>query len=264
MVVASYAPIFVPATRPERFSKAALSGADAVILDLEDAVAAEDKSTARAALSRDFTDLPVIIRINPSGTQWHDLDVSAVVQGAFAAVMLPKAEDVVDVAKVITRLNGVSVIALIETVKGLANARKIAALDGVVRLAFGSIDYCADLGCAHQQDILLSARSEIVLASRLAEIAAPIDGVTVQLDDPAFTRMDAKHAKQLGMGGKLCIHPKQVAGVINAFLPTQVEIDWAKRVLAAGEGGAVSLDGQMVDEPVRIRARAILNTIDKH
>jgi len=99
-----------------------------------------------------------------------------------------------------------------------------------------------------------------VLASRLGGIAAPIDGVTVQLDDPAVTRDDAGHARDLGMTGKLCIHPKQIAEVKRAFAPSEDEISWAKRVLASGDG-AVAVDGAMVDEPVRIRARAILAAV---
>ena len=91
----------------------------------------------------------------------------------------------------------------------------------------------------------------------LAGIAAPIDGVTVQLDDLSVSHDDAAHARALGMTGKLCIHPRQIAEVRRAFAPTEAEIDWARRVLASGDG-AVSVDGAMVDEPVRIRARAIL------
>ena len=99
-----------------------------------------------------------------------------------------------------------------------------------------------------------------MLASRLGGIAAPIDGVTVQLDDPAVTHDDAGHARDLGMTGKLCIHPKQITEVKRAFAPSEDEISWAKRVLASGDG-AVSVDGAMVDEPVRIRARAILAVV---
>jgi len=146
---------------------------------------------------------------------------------------------------------------LIESAKGLANARPLATLEGVVRLAFGSIDYCADLGCAHKREVLLPVRSELVLASKLAGIAAPIDGVTANLTDPEVTFADAAHARDLGMTGKLCIHPKQVAEVRRAFAPSEAEQDWARRVLASGDG-AVTVDGAMIDEPVRIRARALL------
>lgn len=260
-VAAIRAPLFVPATRPDRFSKAAQSGADAVILDLEDAVAPEDKAQARQALATDFTDLPVAVRINASETPFHADDMNAVAALHPAAVFLPKAEKPALVAKVADGLPGVPVIAIIESALGLANARAIAALDGVVRLAFGSLDYCVDLGCAHLRDILLPARSELVLASKLAGIAPPIDGVTVQVNDFSVSYDDARHARDLGMTGKLCIHPKQILEVMRAFAPTEDEIDWARRVLASGNGAA-SVDGAMVDEPVRIRARAILAQLD--
>ncbi len=257
MVANIRAPLFVPATRPERFAKAATSGADAVILDLEDAVAEADKDAARAALHCDFARIPTIVRINAVGTPWHSEDIKALRDLAIAAVMLPKSESPEEVAAVVSALRGQPMIALIETAKGLANARAIAALPGVVRIAFGSVDFCADMGCAHLRDLLLPARMELVLASRLAGISAPIDGVTVQLDDPAIVLADAAHARDLGMTGKLCIHPRQISPVKDAFAPTPAEIDWAKRVLASGNG-AVSIDGAMVDEPVRMCARAIL------
>ncbi|WP_295046145.1 CoA ester lyase [uncultured Paracoccus sp.] len=256
MVAHLRAPLFVPANRPERFAKAAASGADAIILDLEDAVAVDAKDAARAALARDFTDLPVIVRINAHATPWHDADVAAVAALNPAAAILPKAEDAAVTAQVAKAL-GLPVIALIESAPGLAHARAIAQAPGVVRLAFGSVDFCADLACAHLREVLLPARSELVLASRLAGIAAPIDGVTVQLDDLSVSHDDAAHARALGMTGKLCIHPRQIAEVRRAFAPTPAELDWARRVVASGDG-AVSVDGAMVDEPVRIRARALL------
>ncbi|MFT7440984.1 MAG: citrate lyase subunit beta/citryl-CoA lyase, partial [Sulfitobacter sp.] len=172
------------------------------------------------------------------------------------AMIVPKAEDACALAAIAAK-TGVSVIALVETASGIAAARAIAAAKGVTRLAFGSIDYCADLGLAHLSYALLHARSELVLASRLAEIAAPIDGVTVQFDDPSFAASEAAEARSLGMTGKLCIHPSQVLGVLAAFLPSKAEIDWAHRVLATGDGAAV-VDGAMVDEPLRRKARWIL------
>lgn len=255
------APLFVPANRPERFARAAASGADTVILDLEDAVAADAKDAARAVLACDFTDLPVIVRINAVGTVWHEADVAAVRQLPLAAVMLPKAEDPAMLASVSLKLGGdIPLIALVESARGIARVQAIAATPGVARLAFGSVDFCADLGCVHLREVLLPVRLQLVLASRLAGIAAPVDGVTVQLDDVAVAHDDAAHARALGMTGKLCIHPRQVAEVKRAFAPTEAEVAWARRVLASGDGAA-SVDGAMVDEPVRIRARAILTEV---
>ena len=260
MVTAVRTPLFVPANRPDRFAKASATEADAIILDLEDAVPAAEKDAARANLTTVFTGKPVIVRINAVGSVWHQEDVAALQRLTPDAVILPKAEDPEQVSSLHAALGGaIPVIALVESAAGLANARVLARTEGVVRLAFGSIDYCADLGCAHLKEVLLPARFELVLASRLAGIAAPIDGVTAQLDHPEQTFEEASHARDLGMTGKLCIHPKQIAEIKRAFAPTLAEIEWARRVLASGDGAA-NVDGAMVDEPVRIRARTILSS----
>jgi citrate lyase subunit beta/citryl-CoA lyase len=147
---------------------------------------------------------------------------------------------------------------LVETARGLAACRDIACAAGVTRLAFGSIDYAADLGMAHVRDALLIARAEIVLASRLAGLPAPIDGVTTAIDDDETIADDARYAAALGFGGKLCIHPRQIPPVRRGFAPSDAELAWARRIIVAPEGGAVSVDGTMVDAPVRLRARQIL------
>lgn len=252
-------PLFVPANRPERFAKAADAGADAVILDLEDAVAADAKDAARAALRADFATVPVLVRVNGLGTPWHAADMAALAGRAFAAVMVPKAE-VGEAFAALCAAAPVPVIALIETARGLADARRIAQTAHVARLAFGSIDFCADLGCAHGRDALLAARGELVLASRLAGLAPPIDGVTTAIDDREAIVDDARHARDLGFGGKLAIHPRQVAPIRDGFAPDEAEIAWARKVLASGDGAA-AVDGTMVDEPVRIRARALLGRL---
>jgi citrate lyase subunit beta/citryl-CoA lyase len=249
-------PIFVPGDRPERFEKAAASGADAIILDLEDAVAAAAKATAREALRTDFTSLPIIIRINAIGTQWHEADIKAVASLGATAIMLPKSElnSVLEVG----RSTSLPLLALVETARGLADARQIAAIPAVARMAFGSIDYCADLGCAHTRDALLSARNELVIASRLTGITPPIDGVTTVTDNDQIIADDARYSASLGFGGKLSIHPRQVEPIKRGFLPDQAAVTWANKVLASGDG-AIKIDGEMVDEPVRIRARQILS-----
>lgn len=260
-LAAMRAPLFVPATRPERFSKAAASGADGIILDLEDAVGPDHKEAARQNLASDFTDLPVLVRVNGAGTPWHHADLDAVRNIGGAGVLLPKAETLQDISTMLRALEGSPVIALIETAAGLAVARTLARVPGVARLAFGSIDFCADLGCDHLREALLPARAELVLASRLAGIAAPLDGVTTVLDDPGAAADDAAHARSLGMTGKLCIHPRQVIQVMRAFAPTDEQIAWARRVVDAPPDGAHQVDGAMVDAPVRARARAILAAV---
>ncbi|WP_170328454.1 HpcH/HpaI aldolase/citrate lyase family protein [Ruegeria arenilitoris] len=257
MVNTIQVPLFVPATRPERFAKAAASGADAIIVDLEDAVAPADKDAARANVDGSFSDLPVILRINAVGTPWFADDVQALKDRGFSAVMLPKSENLDDINQITAQVPDLPIIALVETAKGLGRAREIAAAPAVTRLAFGSVDFSADLGCEHQRDALLLARSELVLASRIAGISAPLDGVTVEVADPSVSGGDAEHSRALGMTGKMCIHPNQISKVKHAFMPSDVEVEWAQRVLKAAEG-AVMIDGEMVDEPVRNRARVIL------
>ncbi|CCE97008.1 Uncharacterized conserved protein [Sinorhizobium fredii HH103] len=249
-------PLFVPGNRPERFEKAAASGADAIIIDLEDAVAPDAKEAARVALRADFTDLPVLVRINGEGTPWHEDDLAAVSRLPVAAVIVPKAELGGGLAA-LAAASAVPIIALVETARGLSEARQIAALPGVSRLAFGSVDFCADLGCAHTREALLAARSELVLASRLPGLVAPLDGVTTSIDAGEQIEADARYALELGFGGKLAIHPRQIEAIRAGFRPQASEIEWAKKVLASGDGAA-AVDGAMVDEPVRIRARAIL------
>ena len=248
------APLFVPADRPERFEKAARSGADALILDLEDAVAAEAKVAARGNLRADFSDLPIFVRVNAVGTPWHDEDIARVEQLAIAGIVLPKSARVQDLERLNSRH---PVVALVETAIGLVSARTLASHPKVGRLAFGSIDFSADLGCAHDRGILLAARCELVLASRAGDLIAPLDGVTASLQDVALTKDDAQHAGSIGFGGKLCIHPRQISAVLAGLRPSEGEIVWAQQVLATGDGVAV-LGASMIDEPARRRARQIL------
>lgn len=158
------APLFVPANRSERFEKAAASGADAVIPDLEDAVAPEAKQEARRSVHSGFVDRPVLVRINGIGTAWHIDDVAVISSLRIDGVILPKAEVGGPLQTLVAELGRhLPIIALIETARGLKDAFEIATLPGIERLAFGSIDLCAELGCAHTREALLSARSSLVL-----------------------------------------------------------------------------------------------------
>ncbi|HEX7114544.1 MAG TPA: CoA ester lyase [Steroidobacter sp.] len=255
--------LMVPAHRPDRFAKAAEAGADGVIIDLEDAVPAAQKNAARsglhAALSRlDTQRLSFWVRINGAGTAWHEDDVAAMSSLPIAGVVLAKAERPQDVERLSTLLGGGRrVIALIESAHGLAAARELAHVAG--RLAFGSFDFSADVGSAHTREALLSARTEIVLASRLAGLPGPIDGATAAIDDAAAIESDAAHAAELGFTGKLVIHPRQVAPAQQGLRPSEAAIAWAQRVVRAMAADTVTVvDGAMVDRPIWLRAQGIL------
>lgn len=251
--------LFVPGDRPERFGKALAAGADAVIVDLEDAVAPADKGKARDAIAANWPrEGRLLLRINGCGTPFLADDLALARRLRLDGIILPKAEQAQNISTVHAAVPDVPVIALIESALGLANARALAATHGVARLAFGSIDYCADLGSSHSREALLMARSELVLASRLARRAGPIDGVTATVADATLARDDAAYAAGLGFAGKLCIHPSQIAPVLAGFAPSPSDIAWAQRILAAASEGAVKVDGAMVDAPVRIRAEQIL------
>ena len=259
--------LFVPGDRPERFDKAIASGADAVILDLEDAVAWADKDRARDAVGawvashRDLASR-IAVRINDAGSASFAADLALLAQARVAFAMLPKAETAPQVAQVMAALlPGGRVLPLIETARGVQNVDAVATANGVERLTFGTLDYAVDLGLSGDERGLIHAGSRIALASRCAGIATPIAGVTAALDDEPRLLADLAFARALGFGAKLCIHPRQVAAVHKALLPTAVEIDWAQRVLAASAGaqGAVQVDGKMVDRPVLLKAQAIVD-----
>lgn len=253
--------LFVPGDRPERFPKAAASGADLVVCDLEDAVAPTDKDGARVAVAGWLAAHGrAAVRVNAVDTEWYaaDRDALSGLPG-LAAVVVPKAEDPEALAALGSQLGGIPLIALVETALGLHRAAELASAHGVVRLAFGAIDFALDAGTAEDDEALLYARSHLVVASRVGGLAQPVDGVTVVLDDADAAARDAARARRLGFGGKLCIHPRQVAPVNAAFSPTAAEIEHARRVVAAaGAGAATRVDGQMVDVPVLERAQRLL------
>lgn len=257
--------LFVPGATPHRFDGAAESGADAVIVDLEDAVAADDKEVARrnaaAWLAREGV---AWVRINADGTPWHEGDVATLRElPGLVGLVVPKAEDPERLAALAARLQPHGrLVALVETACGVQGAARIASVPGVERLAFGSLDFARDVRAEHEEPSLLMARSTLVVASRVENLPPPIDGVTTAVRDVVATEADARRARALGFGGKLCIHPAQVAPVARAFAPTADELAWARAVLAASEQAAGSVavgpDGHMIDQPVVDRATAIL------
>jgi len=257
--------LFVPGDRPERFAKAWDSDADAVILDLEDAVAPQDKDAARAAVAGWLSaERPVWVRINAGDTAAFEGDLQLIGRPGLAGLMVPKAEALAPALLAAATAADCPLLALVETARGIALAQEIARTPGVARLAFGSIDFQADLGIESEEG-LLPFRSMLVLASRLAGLPPPVDGVCTALDDAAVLDADSRRSRALGFGGRLCIHPKQVGTVHAAWAPTQAEQAWARRVVEAMDasgGSAVRVDGRMVDQPVLIRARQWLDAAD--
>jgi citrate lyase subunit beta / citryl-CoA lyase len=267
--------LFVPGTRPERFAKALDSGAGGVIIDLEDAVAPEEKETARNSVRAAWPSFTaeqkkrLVIRSNSPGSKFYSADLILAQELAVACLLIPKSESMDEMNGAALVLPNTALIPMIETAIGLDHLREIANANQVIRLALGNLDLQADLGmvCDPQETELQTARYQIVLASRVAQIAPPVDGVTPSTDDVARIQDDAERAKRMGFGGKLCIHPKQVGIVKTAFMPSEEELAWAQRVIdadKASKGGAVKLDGRMIDRPVVLLAQRTIAIAGKH
>ena len=258
--------LFVPGDRPERFDKALASGADAVVLDLEDAVATDDKPRARDAVAQRLRTATVdertrwVVRINDETSAVFDADLAMLAACNVACVMLPKAERAATVVRVRAACPDIAVLALIETARGVLNAQALAEAPGVQRLVFGTIDFALDLHLSGDPLGFDHAASHLALVSRAAGLASPVAGVTPEIMDAAPLLADLQRARAHGFSAKLCIHPKQVAIVHTALQPTAIELDWARRVIAAAQSapGAVQVDGRMVDKPVLQRAHALL------
>jgi citrate lyase subunit beta/citryl-CoA lyase len=265
--------LFVPGNRPERFAKALGSGAGAVIVDWEDAVAPADKDLVRAHFVQAVKALPaadrtrLMVRINAPGTPWHDDDVAALpalVDLGLTSVVLPKAEDPADIARVARAMGPAGAVwPIVESAAGLDNVKAVAQAPQVLRLLFGDLDFQADLGlgCGPDGPELYAPRMAVVMASRLAGLPAPFDGVSPETKDMALVQSQAERALRGGFGGKLCIHPAQIAAVHAAFAPTPEKLAWAHEVLdgfAKHKGGVFNLNGKMVDAPVAKLAEQIV------
>ena len=261
--------LFVPGTRPERFAKALASGADAVVLDLEDAVAADDKAMARKAIANWLPGATpadrarVVVRVNDAASAWFGDDLQALRDAGATQILLPKAEHAQQIDQVRSAVAGATVLALIESARGVANVECVAGAAGVVRLVFGTLDFALDLDMDIATDTagLAYAAGRIAIASRVAGLATPVAGVTPQLDDEARLLSDLALARHQGFGAKLCIHPKQIEPIHRALRPDAKALDWARRVLAADAAspGAARLDGRMVDRPVVLQAQRTLS-----
>jgi citrate lyase subunit beta/citryl-CoA lyase len=272
--------LFVPATSESKIDRAFAAGADGVIIDLEDAVAASQKEAARQALAAIFA-VPranACVRVNAASTPHCLGDLLALPLPALSTVVLPKVESAAEIDIVDWTLGqreashglaagSVALLALIETAKGLREVDAIArAAPRLRRLAFGAVDFANDLGTAVEEDSVVSAvRLALACASRAAGLEPPIDAPQLAIHDDDRLRAAAVRAKAQGFAGKLCIHPAQIGIVNETFAPTATEVERARRIVAAfdraeREGvAALSVDGEMVDYPVVERARRTLN-----
>ena len=255
--------LFCPADRPERYRKA-FDRADAVILDLEDAVAPEDKTAARGHLIESELDpARVIVRVNPADSDAFIADLATLSQTDYRRIMLAKAQSPKRVARIDQRFE---VVALCETAKGIAQADRLAALDNVIALMWGAEDLVASLGGTSSRkangryrDIARYARSRVLLAAG-ARGKAAIDAVHLDIGDAKGLATEAADAAASGFSATACIHPSQVAVIRDAYRPDDASVAWARQVLTAAEGerGVFSFDGRMVDEPVLRHARSVL------
>ena len=263
--------LFVPATRPERIPKALASGTDAVIVDLEDAVAPDAKQAARDALALYMAENPGVriwVRVNgPDSDQFAEDLALCTGRDGIAGLVIPKCEQAPDLEKVTNKV-AKPLWPLIESARGLAALAEIARVEGVERLAFGALDLALDLDLVQDHEgaesMLDQARYGLIIQSRLAGLAPPLAGICPSIRDTDKVAAAAERARAMGFGGMLCIHPAQILSVHRAFTPTATQLEWARRVMEAlhSGAGATEVDGQMVDAPVVERARRILALSD--
>ncbi|NKB50425.1 MAG: CoA ester lyase [Alphaproteobacteria bacterium] len=264
--------LFVPATRPERVPKAAATGADAVCVDLEDAVALSDKDSARSA---SWDQLGVlrslgvqsILRINALTTRDGLHDMAALIDSPTApdSLFVPKCDSAEEVhwidSLLADRHQDMKILPIIETTIGLSNAAAIAgASPRVAGMGFGSADYSAEIGSDMGWDALAYGRGRIVAAAGQHGVAA-IDGVWLDYRDDDGLRGEAERVETMGFSGKIAIHPQQVAVINQVFTPSDEAIASARRIVAAAEaagGGVTTVDGQMIDYPVVQSARRVV------
>nr|WP_300315825.1 CoA ester lyase [Halomonas sp.] len=257
--------LFVPATRPERIAKALNSDADTVIVDLEDAVAPHEKDLARHHLDEFLQATPearVLVRINSTAQDIRkDLAVCARFSNV-CGIMLPKAETCKQIELVAASRKPVWPI--IETARGLVSMTSLAFTSGIERLTFGALDLSTDLnlepGSPGAAIILDQCRYQLIVCSRSARLPPPVESVAPHIHDTAKVEQAAQKAAEMGFSGMLSIHPKQLPAIHKAFTPSSESLAWARKVLdtAQRHDGAFQLDGQMIDEPVIIRARTLL------
>lgn len=275
--------LYAPGAAPEVMRKALAAGADAVVLDLEDAVAPAAKSTARAAVAELLAELAanppvcaVHVRINRNATGYDRDDLDAVVGPALGGLRLPKADDPAELVALAALLDdlerqrgiapgAVGLYPIVETARACTVLGELAAAPRVRQLAFGGADLAADLGVPADSALLAHVAAQLVVHSRAAGLPGPIDRVHTAVRDVDGLRVAAESAARLGFTAKSIIHPAQIEPVHAAFVATPEQLAWAEAVVAAaaaadqaGAGVAV-VDGEFVDAAVVARARGLLS-----
>ena len=269
--------LFAPAVRPDLLRKMPRTGADAIVIDLEDATPPDAKDTGRVEMRSAVADLagqlPILVRVNDDTTPWHDDDLDSLPTEGLAGIVVPKIETIAGLDSLAERLTArrldMSVIGGVETALGVADARSLLAHDVISAGYFGAEDFIADLGGVRtaSNDEVAYARAQIALAGRLADVTV-IDQIVADFNDDDRCRRECLEARAMGYSGKLCIHPSQVSIANEAFLPSSEEIDRARRLLEAYDDAkaqgvaSVAFEGQMVDEPVARQARRVLAQAD--
>lgn len=256
--------LFCPADRPGRLARATAE-ADVVIVDLEDGVHPDRRTKARTDLVEVLAAVDpgrVIVRVNPSASPEHALDLEIIAQTPIRTIMLPRVESSDEFGP----LEQWSVIGLCETPRGIIRSLDIADTDNCIGLMWGSEDLAAALGGGSSRTpagltgIMRQGRGDVLMAARAAGVMA-IDAVFVDVGDEQGFRAEATDAAQMGFDAKACIHPKQLLSVRKSFAPSTEDLEWATAMLATGDGldvGAHMVNGQMVDEAVLRRARAVV------
>lgn len=268
--------LFAPALRPDVVRKMPGTGADGVVIDLEDATPPESKAEGRALAAASAAELvgheaQVFVRVNAVGSAWFTDDIAAGLSPSLAGIVVPKVEvgehlDAARAALAGAGLGHLGVVAGIETARGVADARPLLAHPLVIAAYFGAEDYIADLGGVRTPGNaeVAYARARVSLAGRLGDVAV-VDQIVADLHDDDAFRREAAEARAMGFRGKLCIHPRQVALANQAFTPTSEEVDHARRLLDAYEAAAASgasalaFEGRMVDAPLAAHARRVLD-----
>jgi citrate lyase subunit beta / citryl-CoA lyase len=273
--------LFAPGNHTRRVEKALGLAADAVILDLEDAVAVSEKVATRPVVTEAFSKPragKLYVRVNGLTTEWCHGDVVATVQAGLDGIILPKVEHDHELRTadwLIGNLErerglpagGIDLIPIIETALGISNLAAICRSGTRTRrLAFGAGDFTLDMGMVwtRSESELLPHRAACVVESRAAGLEPPLDTVWADLRDADGFVASAKQAAALGFQGKMCIHPDQIAGANAAFTPNETAMAWAKRVIATFDEAeakglaSIQLDGQFIDYPIVQRARRVL------